>query len=272
MSKSDIDVCRPLGADGRTMHCGFENRPDTVSSEFLLVGDPQRAEMVAHQFMREVVRIGDRRNMWSYYGLAGDMPLTVVTTGMGGPSAAMVIKEVADCGGRTGVSVGSCSTFWEEGEPGQVAICTGAVRCGATGDNWAPRGFPAMADPRLVCFLEEAAEELGITAHLGLEAANDDFWVGQARSLHPDGWLPPHIVQQHEWLRRLNVLYYAMEGDLLVWAGAHGHLFKPRLRLARVAAIFGSRPRGNLRYEGEPEAVRIAIRALQRKRQFPFAR
>lgn len=273
MSGSEIDVNRPVGADGKTMHCGFDNRGDVITPEFLLVGDPHRAKMVARDFMTGAKRIGERRNMWSYRGMAGDMPLTVVTTGMGGPSAAsMVLKEVADCGGRTGVSVGSCSTFWEDVEPGQVAVATGAVLLGATSHNWAPVGFPAVPDARLVCQLEDAAQELGIKAHLGLEATTDDFWEGQARSLHPDGWLPPHIVAQHEWLKRLHVLYYAMEGDVLSWAQAHGHLFTPQLRLARVAAIFGSRARGNLRYEGEAEAAKIAIRALHLSRQFPFAR
>lgn len=271
---ADINVNRPVGADGKTMHCGFRNRPDAVSPHFLLVGDPQRAKMVARTFMTGARRIGARRNMWSYRGLTSEgLDLTVITTGMGGPSAAsMVMKEVADCGGRTGISVGSCSTFWENVEPGHVAVATGAVLLGATSHNWAPVGFPAVPDARLVCMLQDAAEELGITAHLGLEATTDDFWEGQARSLHPDGWLPPHIVAQHEWLTRLHVLFYAMEGDLLSWVQAHGHLFTPHLRLARVAAIFGSRPRGNLRYEGETEAAKISIRALQMSRQFPFAR
>lgn len=278
----DFNVNRPVGADGKTMHCGFEDRPDAVTPEFLLVGDPQRAKMIADKFLSGVEMIGDRRNMWSFRGMVryshglpsgAPLPMTVVTTGMGGPSAAsMVMKEVADCGGRTGVSVGSCSTFWEDVEPGDVAVATGAVLLGATSHNWAPVGFPAVPDARLVCMLEDAAQELGIKAHLGLEATTDDFWEGQARSLHPDGWLPPHILAQHEWLSRLHVLYYAMEGDLLSWVQAHGHLFTPRLRLARVAAIFGSRVTGNLRYEGEEAAAKLAIHALRASRQHPFAR
>lgn len=271
MPAEEIDVKFPMGKDGKTMHLGLEPKPNALASEVILVGDPHRARMIATTFLDRPRCVGRRREMWTYNGTHNGYRLSVVTTGMGGPSAGMVMKEVADCGGRTMISVGSCSTFWEQGNPGDVAICQGAVRLGATADNWAMRGFPAMADARLTCLLQDAARELGITAYTGLEATTDCFYEGQARSTHPDGWLPPHIQAQHEWLTRLHVLLYAMEGEAeFVWALAHSHLYSGGLRLGRVAAIFGNRVRGHLEYRGEEEAVKMAIRALELSREYPL--
>lgn len=251
-----MDANKPIRPDGRTYH--LETREGDLARHCLLVGSPERAEMIARTLFTGARLAGDHRGLKSFTGTVDGVPMSVVTTGMGSASTAIVLPEAVYSGAERMVRVGSCSTLWAEPQPGHSAICTGAVRLDGASDNWAPIEYPAVADFRVVTALVEAARELNLHHHIGIGATTTCFNEGQAR---PDinGYLPPRLKALHDELVARDVLFYSMEeATLFVWCSTHGR----HLWAGAVDAIYGNRVTNELEVRGEEEAARIAIRAL----------
>jgi DeoD family purine-nucleoside phosphorylase len=123
----------------------------------LLPGDPGRALLLAQRLLDPPAMFNHHRGLWGYTGIASDgLPLTIQSTGMGGPSAAIVISELAELGARLLVRVGTCGSLDDALELGDLVLVTeslaedGASR--ALGD-----GGALVPDPELVRALIEAA-------------------------------------------------------------------------------------------------------------------
>ncbi len=86
-------------------------RPATeLADRVLLPGDPHRALAVAQAVLADPLMFNHARGLWGYTGRARDgAPLSVQATGMGGPSAAIVIEELIGLGARTLIRIGTCA-------------------------------------------------------------------------------------------------------------------------------------------------------------------
>ncbi|MBI5022942.1 MAG: nucleoside phosphorylase [Candidatus Magasanikbacteria bacterium] len=251
-----MDANKPISPDGRTYH--LQTREGDIAKCCLLVGSPERAEMIAENLFTNARLVGDHRGLKSFTGRAGNVPMSVVTTGMGSASTAIVLPEVVYSGAKRLIRVGSCSTLWREPLPGHSAICTAAVRLDGASENWAPIEYPAVADFRVVNAMVEAAQNLGFPHHVGIGATTTCFNEGQAR---PDisGYLPPRLLALHEELTRRGVLFYSMEeATLFVWCTTHG----TDIWAGAVDAIYGNRRTNEFAVRGEEEAAHIAITAM----------
>src|SRR3712207_448234 len=84
-----------------------------LAERVLLPGDPGRALLLAQALFTETPRMANHhRGLWGYTGTALDgAPLTVQSTGMGGPSAAIVLEELATLGVRRAVRTGTCGAL-----------------------------------------------------------------------------------------------------------------------------------------------------------------
>lgn len=83
-----------------------------LAPRVLLPGDPGRALMLAQTLLDAPLMFNHNRGLWGYTGKAGDgEPLTIQSTGMGGPSAAIVVAELAALGARRVVRVGTCGAL-----------------------------------------------------------------------------------------------------------------------------------------------------------------
>jgi uridine phosphorylase len=191
---------------------------------------------------------------------------------MGGASTGIVLPEAVRSGARRFIRVGSCSTLWNEPKVGESAIVTGAVRLDGASDNWAPPGFPAFADHRVVSALQRAAQVLGLPHYLGIEASTSCFNEGQAR---PDdnGYLPERLKAQHDELVQRGVLLYSMESaTIFVWCLTHGKT-PGRLWAGSVNAIYGNRRTKAFGVLGDESAARIALHAvLILDRKYPLSK
>lgn len=260
MRKAD----RPTGSDEREYH--LETRPGDLASNCLLVGSPERAEMIAGEYFYDCKKVGDHRGLKSFTGkVAHGVPVSVVTTGMGSASTAIVLPEAVRCGVRRMIRVGSCGTLWEEANVGDSAICTAAVRLDGASDSWAPVEFPAVADYGVVNALVSTAELLGFPHHVGVGATTADFNEGQARP-GIDGSVPKHMLDRHEALGRCNVLFYSMEeATIFVWCATHQRDERGERRklwCGAIDAIFANRKTNKFAVKGEQQATEIAIGAL----------
>jgi uridine phosphorylase len=137
-------------------------RPSTpYAADALLPGDPARALALAQQLLTEPKMSNHARGLWGYTGQTPEgRPLSIQSTGMGGPSAAIVLHELAELGVRRAVRVGTCGALDPELEHGQLVVASealsedGASQALGAGDSAEP-------DPdltaRLVAGLPDAA-------------------------------------------------------------------------------------------------------------------
>ena len=118
--------------DPATLHL----RPAAPLAErVLLPGDPHRALAVAQSLLAEPKMFNHSRGLWGYSGTARDgRPLTVQATGMGGPSAAIVVEELIDLGARTLVRIGTCGALRDGFELGELVAAETAIGADGTSD------------------------------------------------------------------------------------------------------------------------------------------
>lgn len=149
-------------------------RPATSLAErVLLPGDPARALLLARALLDKPLMFNHHRGLWGYTGQAADgQPLTIQSTGMGGPSAAIVIAELADLGVHTLVRVGTCGALAPELALGELLVVTEALPFDGTGTALAG-GERLLPDPGLVDLL---AASTSAHDHQGPVACTDLFY------------------------------------------------------------------------------------------------
>ena len=99
-----------------------------LAPRVLLPGDPGRALLLAQSLLDAPKMFNHNRGLWGYSGTATDgEPLTIQSTGMGGPSAAIVISELADLGATTMLRVGTCGALQSNLELGDLIVATEAI-------------------------------------------------------------------------------------------------------------------------------------------------
>jgi uridine phosphorylase len=82
-----------------------------IAAEAILVGDPGRALMLAQAVLAEPKMSNHARGLWGYTGAAEAGELTIQSTGMGGPSAGLVLADLAELGVRRAIRVGTCTAL-----------------------------------------------------------------------------------------------------------------------------------------------------------------
>jgi uridine phosphorylase len=104
-------------------------KPATELAErVLLPGDPHRALAVAQALMEQPKMFNHHRGLWGYTGTARDGELlTVQATGMGGPSAAIVVEELIGLGAKTFIRIGTCGALTDRHELGQIVAVDAAL-------------------------------------------------------------------------------------------------------------------------------------------------
>jgi Uridine phosphorylase len=159
--------------EGKMYHIGLGD--GEIAPNVLLPGDPGRCETIAKCF-DEAVYLTSHREYLSYNGKYKDVPVAVMSTGMGCPSVAIGIEELKHLDCKNLIRVGTCGGWGYDIKPGSIVIVTGAVRGEGTSLEYVPVEFPAIANIDVVCAMREAAKELGIPAELGLTRSHDAFY------------------------------------------------------------------------------------------------
>jgi purine-nucleoside phosphorylase len=126
----------------------------------ILVGDPGRALLLAQDLLDKPKMSNHARGLWGYRGRtpAGE-DLTIQATGMGGPSAAIVLTDLAELGVERAVRVGTCTAFGAAARPGELLLADAALAVGGSAASFGiAAGKIVTPDPELH---ERLATELG---------------------------------------------------------------------------------------------------------------
>lgn len=162
------------------LHC----QPGDVAPYVLLPGDPDRATRIAQGHLRDARLVTDHRRMYGYTGTFEGIPVTVQTTGMGSPSAAIVTEELAMLGAKAVLRVGSCGTLQPGIALGDLVVATAACSLNGTTDRIVGLpGYSPAADFHLVRHAWERAHVQGVPIHTGLVGTCDVFYERDQRLL-----------------------------------------------------------------------------------------
>ncbi len=159
---------------------------DDIGKYVFLPGDPARADLIATYFdePRLIVR---NREYTTWTGKLCGTPVSVVSTGIGGPSAAIAMEELVQCGAHTFIRIGTCGGMQAEIPAGQLVIATGAVRMEGTSHEYMPAAFPATADFTIARALDDAASRLGLPHVTGVVHCKDSFYGQHSPERMPVG-------------------------------------------------------------------------------------
>ena len=152
------------------------SRPGDVAPYMLLPGDPARAERIAESFASP--RLVARHREYTIFSGTTERgsPLSVCSTGIGGPSAAIAIEELSRIGATHFIRVGSAGARQPEIPIGAVVIVTAAYRGEGTSQAYLPLAFPAVADMDVSLALQQAARERDEQVHRGIVFTRDAFY------------------------------------------------------------------------------------------------
>ncbi|SDJ93589.1 uridine phosphorylase [Halovenus aranensis] len=226
-----------------------------VAEGVLLPGNPERVAKITDCWDDHDV-VADHREYRTATGTYDETPISVTSTGIGAPSSAIAVEELARVGADTLIRVGSCGAIQEETDVGDLIITSGAVRQEGTSKEYVREEYPAVADHAVVAALAAAADELGYDYHVGLTASTDSFYAGQSREGF-QGFLARDADDKIEELREAGVLNFEMEASaILTLAQIYG------LRAGAVCTVYADRTTGEFQVTGESKAAKTASKAV----------
>lgn len=182
-----------------------------VGRYVILPGDPGRCEKIAELFDNPK-HVAQNREYNIYTGYLLGEKVSVCSTGIGGPSAAIAMEELYNIGADTFVRVGTCGGIDLQVQSGDIVVATGAIRYEHTSREYAPIEFPAVADLDITCALRDASVSMGKTTHVGVVQCKDSFY-GQ----HSPHRMPVSYELESKWeaWKRLGVKASEMESAAL---------------------------------------------------------
>jgi uridine phosphorylase len=194
------------------IQCG----PGDVGRYCILPGDPGRCKEIAGHF-DGAVHIQTNREYETWTGHLLGEKVSVVSTGIGGPSAAIAMEELANLGVHTFIRVGTCGGIDLSVQSGDVVVATGAVRMEGTSREYAPIEWPAVPDYQAVNALVEGCRRLGRPWHAGVVQCKDSFYGQHSPERMPVSY---ELEQKWEAWKRLGVLASEMESAALFTVAA----------------------------------------------------
>ena len=224
----------------------IHTRKGDVGRYVILPGDPKRCAKIAEHF-EDAKLIADNREYVTYTGYLDGEKVSVTSTGIGGPSAAIALEELVRSGADTFVRVGTCGGI-------DVDVKGGTTR------EYAPIEFPAIANYDVVTALINAGKGLGYTTHAGVVQCKDSFY-GQ----HEPQVMPVSYDLQNKWeaWKRLGVKASEMESAALFVVASH-----LGVRVGSTFLVVGNQEReaaglSNPIVHDTEAAIKVAVEALR---------
>ena len=158
----------------KMMHIGVS--ADEIGQYVFLPGSVERSTLISKYF-DDPRKMCHNREFLTYTGTLEGVKVSVISTGIGGPSAVIALEEAVKLGAHTFMRIGSCASTSPKCSIGDVIIPNGAVRMEGTGDHYLPIEFPAVPDFHMVRALEAAAKKLGFKYNIGVSITKDSFYT-----------------------------------------------------------------------------------------------
>lgn len=156
-------------------------RVKKVKDYCLVVGKPERARRISEKFLKKGREVSSHRGYAVYEGEHEGVPVTVCSTGIGGPSAAIAVEELIRAGAKTIIRVGSGGLLRKDMSTGDLVISTGVCKEEKASTSYVPEGFAALPDHDVVSALISSADESGHEYFYGPTMCTDSFYADSHR-------------------------------------------------------------------------------------------
>lgn len=232
-----------IGGHPPHLPCG----PGDVCEDVLVPGDPDRVSLLA-EMLDDVVGFGRRREFAVASGRYQGHPLTICSSGIGGPSAEIALVELAVLGAKRVVRIGGMSSLVDDIPTGSFLVAERTI--GATGvARLYSHGAPPEleADSALSAALLAAAHRQGLPARAGTVATTDSYYLGQDRPVGVE-WGREVASEKHlERLRRQGAVGVDMESEAILSVGR-----RLGLKAACLLGVHGNRATNDWLVDYEP--------------------
>ena len=187
-----------------------------VGRYVIMPGDPKRCEKIAKYFDNPQF-VSDSREYVTYTGYLNGEKVSVTSTGIGGPSAAIAMEELVKVGADTFVRIGTCGGMQLDVKSGDVVIANGAIRMEGTSREYAPIEFPAVPDIYVTNALMDAAKDLQLPYHVGVVQCKDSFYGQHSPEMMPVDY---ELIPKWNAWKKLGCLASEMESAALFCVGS----------------------------------------------------
>lgn len=191
--------------------------PGEVNRYAFLCGEPERVPKIASS-LSDARKIRQAREYTVYGGTLDGTAVTVASTGIGGPSAAILIEEMSNLGANTFIRIGTSGGIADGLEKGDFVIATGAVRADGTSRSYAWPEYPAVADHEIVTALVDSAVRHKARFDVGICFSVDGFYSenkvlldGKVASMSQSGYVPSHMADRLADVKKMGVKNIEME-------------------------------------------------------------
>ena len=239
--------------NGKQYH--IQCAPGDVGEYVLLPGDPFRTDLIA-QWFDDPKLVAHNREHKTWTGTLNGVKVSVTSTGMGSPSAAIAVEELIHCGAKTFIRVGTCGRICPESYNMDLegVVITGAVRDEGTTIHYVPIEYPAMADRHVTDALVQAAKELGYNFAEGIGQSKDAFYGQHDPDSMPNS---ARLHQRWEAWEKAGVMASEME--------CAGVYIVSQIRGARAGAVMAYESMTNHTMEVAINAIKILIEEDKKK-------
>lgn len=230
-----------------------------VGKYVILPGDPKRCEKIAAYF-DDAKLVADSREFVTYTGYLDGEKVSVTSTGIGGPSAAIALEELVRCGADTFIRVGTCGGMKIDVCGGDLIIANGAIRMEGTSKEYAPIEFPAVADFDVLSALKGAADELKFKSHIGVVQCKDSFYGQHEPENKPVSY---ELMDKWEAWLRLGTLASEMESAALFTVASYLGVKIGSVFLAIANQERAKRGLSNEQVHDTSAAIKTAVEAIR---------
>lgn len=182
-----------------------------VGNYVLVPGDPGRTPMIA-KYLDGAREVAFSREYRTFTGSIAGVPVSTISSGMGGPSVAIAVEELSELGVHTFLRVGTCGAAQPEIKIGDLVIAIGSVRSEGTPNGYVPPEYPAIASLDVINALVDASRSAGVPYHVGVIRSVDALYS----DLMPDKMPRPHHLREElDMWSRAGILSNDMETSTL---------------------------------------------------------
>lgn len=240
-----------------------------VGRYVIMPGDPGRVPKIA-EYLENAVQVAQNREYNIYTGYLSGEKVSICSTGIGGPSAAIAAEELIESGATTLIRVGTSGGIDLNVFGGDLIIAEAAIRAEGTSYEYLPQGYPAIADFEVTTALVQAAKELSGTGpgqryHVGVVHSKDSFYG----EVNPDGSaVGENIKSRWDSYAKCGCLTSEMECAALYAVGMVRSVFPYKVRCGAVLTALWNAERSKRNMpdtitNDSTRGIKCAVRAIE---------
>ncbi|MBM7871460.1 uridine phosphorylase [Clostridium pascui] len=189
---------------------------EKISKYVIFSGDPWRVEML-QKLLDDPNHVAFNREFNTYTGTYKGIPITISSTGIGAPSAAIAMEELYDCGMEVAVRMGTIMGL-KDGMIGKLLIPNGSMRMESTSDTYVPKSFPAVANLELVNCMNKSVVQNNREYINGITCTMDGFY-SQMRESRLSKKMKTNILNTFDEIEKYNISGVDMETSCMLVLG-----------------------------------------------------